>query len=210
MEMVDVLVPPTFAKSGVVKPLQQAWADQDWIGTFNLWILQNSPVPAIVYQVRSKGSSWGPGKLDVTAGGHYQAGEEISDGLREEQEELGKTYAATELTYLGKKLHISPDIKGKMRHNVVDINFVVDNSPLSSFNLEPKEVSALAILPIKELKKIHSNSKYSFTIMALDSTGVWFDLQISQASFPYNWDNYHYKTALLAERFLKGEDVLIY
>ncbi|MBU1110766.1 hypothetical protein KKB83_04060 [Patescibacteria group bacterium] len=29
-------------------------------------------------------------------------------------------------------------------------------------------------------------------------------------SFPFNWDNYHFKIALLADRFLKDEKNLIY
>jgi hypothetical protein len=57
MEKVDILIPPTFKKSGKIKTLSQAWDDEEWIGTFNLWILQDSPQPAIIYQQRSPKSS---------------------------------------------------------------------------------------------------------------------------------------------------------
>lgn len=109
MEKVDILTPPTFKKSGEVKPRNQAWANGDWIGTFNLWIVQDDPMPAIIYQQRSSNSSWAPDKLDVTAGGHYQADETIKGGLREVKEELGKDYQFKDLTALGRKLHVSPD-----------------------------------------------------------------------------------------------------
>ena len=73
-EKVDILLPPAFEPSGIIKTKRQAIADADWIGTFNLWIVQRRPVPALVYQIRSPGSNWAPIMLDVTVGGHYQAG----------------------------------------------------------------------------------------------------------------------------------------
>jgi len=209
MEHVDILTPPTFEKSGVIKPRDQAIADGDWIGTFNLWIIQSEPEPAIVYQQRSPNSTWAPNKLDVTAGGHYQAGETIFDGLREVKEELGKTYDKDQLIYLGRKLHVSPDIHGLTRHNVVDILFVTDNSSLESYNLEKEEVFAIVSCPIKKLIQAHTK-KRSFEALALKHDGKKINITISDDSFPYNWDNYHFKIALLAERYLKGEKNLLY
>ena len=156
MEKVDILVPPSFKKSGEIKTLEQAWNDEDWIGTFNLWIIQNKPVPAIVYQQRSPKSNWAPKKLDVTAGGHYEAGEKIHQGLREIKEELGKEYVFNDLHYLGRKINVSPDTKGRIRNNVVDIFMIVDNAKLESYVLEEKEVYAICVCPIKELIKTHT------------------------------------------------------
>lgn len=125
-EQVDILKPPTFEKSGVVKSREQALDAGDWIGTFNLWIVKRQPVPSVVYQIRSPQSSLAPNKLDVTAGGHYQAGEEMKDGVREAEEELGKVYDFSKLLYLGKKIYIGTDVKGRERHNVVDVFMVED------------------------------------------------------------------------------------
>lgn len=210
IEEVDILTPSTFEKSGVTKPIKQAWDDEDWIGTFNLWILQNKPTPAIVYQLRSPKSSWAPGKLDVTAGGHYLAGEELFDGLREVEEELGKKYKKKELTYLGKKMHVSPDVNGKMRQNIVDISFILDNSSLNSYLLEAAEVYAITSLPIDELIKVHTIPKYHFQAKAITVDNKTIELIVKKNSFPFNWDNYHFKIALLADRFLKGEKYLLY
>ena len=210
MEKVDILTPPTFEKSGISKPIKQAWDDEDWIGTFNLWIIQNKPTPAIVYQIRSSKSSWASGKLDVTAGGHYSAGEALFDGLREVEEELGKKYKKEELAYLGRKMHVSPDVNGKMRQNIVDISFILDNSPLSTYVLEEAEVYAISSLPIAELIKVHTKPNYQFQAKALTADGSAIKLNVKKDSFPFNWDNYHFKIALLADRFLKGEKNLIY
>lgn len=210
MEYVDVLVPPTFHKSWISKPLVQAWEDRDRIGTFNLWIIQNTPDPAIVYQVRSLKSSWAPGKFDVTAWGHYSTGEELYDGLREVREELGRNYSENDVTYIWKKIHVSPDTKWRMRQNVVDISFIVDNSPVSEYVLEETEVYAVAILPIEELIKVHTQDSYQFESIILTCEGRTEKVIVNKESFPYNRDDYHFKVVLLAERFLKWEKYIIY
>lgn len=210
MERVDILLPPTFKKSGKTKALRQAWKNEDWIGTFNLWIVQNKPTPAVVYQQRSPKSSWAPNKLDVTAGGHYKAGEKIYDGLREVKEELGKEYEVKDLTYLGRKLNVSPDIKGRMRKNVVDIFMVLDNSSLETYQLEEAEVYAICACPIKKLIKVHAQKSYHFETQEITSKGEKIKIKVGKDSFPYNWDNYHFKIALLAGRFVKGEEYLVY
>ncbi len=163
-----------------------------------------------MYQVRSPKSNWAPGKFDVTAGGHYSAGEELFNGPREVEEELGKKYKKEELTYLGRKININPDVNGKMRKNIVDILFVLDNSPLNTYVLEKAEVYAVFCLPISELVNIHTKLNYQFQVRGVAADGKPEKLNIKKGSFPFNWDNYHFKIALLADRFLKGEKNLIY
>lgn len=209
MEMVDILKPPSFDKSGISKTRSQAIADGDWIGTFNLWIIKSSPVPSIVYQQRSSNSTWAPNLLDVSAGGHYQAGETILDGLREVKEELGKKYSTDQLTYLGRKLHVSPDIHHQLRHNVVDIFFVTDNTTLETYHLEKNEVYAIVECPIAKLILLHTQ-KRSFEAQGLTNSGKVIQISVTPNSFPYNWDNYHLKIALLAQRYLRNEPHLYY
>lgn len=210
MEQVDILEPPTFKKSGKVKNIVDAWNDRDWIGTFNLWIIQRQPNPSIVYQQRSPNCSWAPNKLDVTAGGHYSAGEEIMDGLREVREELGKDYKPEQLLYLGRKLNVSSDTKKRIRHNVVDIFIIEDNSDLKSYKLQENEVYAIYACPIDDLIKVHTINNYSFKVKGITSKGEDVEIEVTRESFPYNWDNYHFKIALLADRFTKHEENLIY
>jgi hypothetical protein len=154
-------------------------------------------------------STWAPGKLDVTAGGHYQAGENTLDGLREVEEELGKIYSPRDLTFLGRKLNVSPDVKCRVRHNLVEIYFTTDNSPLETYQLEENEVYAIVTCPLDKLLATHKQNQ-SFQANGLNNQGKSLTIQVTQDSFPYNWDNYHYKIALLANRYLKGETDLVY
>ncbi len=209
VEEVDILIPPLFVKSGIVKSRTEAFNAGDWIGTFNLWIIQSQPIPAILYQQRSSNSTWEPNKLDVSAGGHFTAGESIYDGLREVREELGRDYQTESLTSVGRKLYVGPDARGKERRNIVDIFFVTDNSPIESFLLEKNEVFALFSCPIAQLIAVHE-ANMPFTAHGCTNAGDTISLNVTKDSFPINWDNYHYKIALLAKRYLNGELHLVY
>lgn len=208
--MVDILQPPLFTPTGEIKTREQAYRDGDWIGTFNLWVVSNDPEPSIVYQQRGPDRAWAPNLLDVTAGGHFLAGEKLTDGLREVDEELGKQYAPDQVFSLGRKLYVGFHTNGTSHNNIIDIYMVEDNTPLSSYTLEADEVYALCKCPIRELLKAHHNPDYTFTVNALTATGKQISITINKQSFPENWDDYHYKIAVLANRYFKGEKDLLY
>jgi hypothetical protein len=209
-EQVDILQPPLFQPTGEVKGREQAYRDGDWIGTFNLWIVRKSPEPAIIYQQRGPESTWAPNLLDVTAGGHFQAGEKLTDGLREVDEELGKHYTPEEVVHLGRKLYVGFNTNGTSHNNIIDIYMIEDSAPLQSYNLEEAEVYALCACPVSELLKVHHDPEYSFEVEALTASGDKITTTVNKASFPENWDDYHYKIAVLADRYFKGEKDLLY
>lgn len=199
-----------FEPTGEVKGREQAYRDGDWIGTFNLWAVSREPEQSIVYQQRSPKSTWAPNLLDVTAGGHYESGEKLADGLREAEEELGKHYTPDKLIPLGKKLYVGANTNDTRKQNVIDIFLIEDNTPLDSYALQEDEVYALCKCPVKELLKAHRDPSYSFTIKARTAKGEMIDLAINKESFPQNYDNYHYKIAILADRYFKGDKDLLY
>jgi hypothetical protein len=209
-EKVDILFPPNFEPDGTVKTREQAMNDGDWIGTFNLWVVAASPVPSIIYQQRGPDRSWAPNKLDVAAGGHYMAGEKLADGLREVREELDKQYDADRMTYLGRKLYVGLDTEGKRKNNVIEVYLIEDNEPLASYRLDENEVYAIVSCPIFELIRAHQGDNYSFVADGLGHDGEKFQVNVTKESFPQNWDNYHFKMALLADRYFKGERDLLY
>jgi hypothetical protein len=209
-EMVDILMPPMFEKSGIVKSKDEAYNSGDWIGTFNLWIVKGKPVPSIIYQQRSFNASWAPGKLDVAVGGHYQAGEEGVDGLREAKEEIGKDYDKSKLISIGKKLTSTFDKRGRKKNNVISLYLIEDNSPLESYKVDEKELEAVCVCPIDELIKVNSEKGYSFEADGISANGEKIKIRVDKNSFPENYDNYHFKMALLVDRYFKGEKNLIY
>lgn len=206
----DILIPPLFKPNRTVKTRAQAYQDGDWVGTFNLWVVNRGPEPAIVYQLRSPDRAWAPNKLDVTAGGHLLTGEKMTDGLREVEEELGKKYAADQLVNLGRKIYVGFNVDGTSKNNIVDLYLIEDGSPLESFVPQEEEVYALCVCPISELLKAHRDPGYNFTAKALTATGKKIDITVGKDSFPENWDDYHHKIAILVDRYFKGEKDLIY
>lgn len=184
--------------------------DGDWIGTFNLWIVTTKPVPSIIYQQRGPDRPWAPNKLDVAAGGHYQSGEKLSDGLREVEEELGKQYDAKSMVYLGRKLYVGMDTSGRKKNNVIEVYLTEDNSQLTSYKLDSSEVYAIVSCPVNKLVKAHQDINYSFVANGFRHDGNEFEVSVNQDSFPQNWDNYHFKIALLIDRYFKGEKDLLY
>lgn len=210
MEYVDILTPPLFQKSGQIKSRKQAIQDGDWIGAFNLWIIQTDPEPAIIYQLRTPQSSWEPSKLDVSAGGNLSAGESMLDGLREAEEELGKTYNPEKVINVGRRLNVSPDIRGLERKTVVDIFMVTDNSSLDSYQLEEYEVAGVAMCPLNELLQLHKGELESFSVGLMKPDKSFSEYIVTKSSFPENWDNYHFKMTSLINRYSTGERDLVY
>jgi hypothetical protein len=209
-ELVDVLTPPLFEPSGEVKSREQAHTDGSWIGTFNLWIFTNNPVPSIIYQQRGPEKKWAPGMLDVAAGGHYTTGEKLTDGLREVEEELGKKYSPEDIKYLGRKIYVGFNTNGGPRNEVIEVYMIEDDSPLDSYKLQKEELYALCGCPVEELIKAHRDETYIFHVDGLDAEGKKIDIEVSKSIFPLNFDSYHYKMAVLADRYFKGEKDLLY
>ena len=210
MEEVDILLPPLFKASGQVKTRKQAYQDGDWIGTFNLWIVAREPEPSIIYQQRSPRSTWAPNLLDVSAAGQYIAGEKLTDGLREVDEELGRHYSPEEVIYLGRRLFVGFNTNGTSHNNVVNLYMVEDNTPLDGYTLEEAEVYALCACPVRELLEAHADSNYKFSVQARLAGGEQVEITVDRTLFPENWDDYHYKIALLVDRYFKGERDLIF
>lgn len=210
MENVDILIPPDFEKSGEIKTREQAINDGDWLGGFHLWVIRTEPEPGVIFQLRSANKSTWPGQLDVSAAGHYLAGETLRDGMREVREEIGKDYKFDKLTYLGKKIFVGLSDDKKKLQTVCDVFFVLDNSSLSSFKLQKEEVAGLMVITIEDLLKVFALPNYSFWTQLINLNGKMEDKKISKSDFIKNWDSYQYKIGLLAEKYIRGEKNLLY
>jgi hypothetical protein len=202
-EKVDILDPQTLHKTGVVKTRIQAKEDGDWLGTFNVWVVQTKPEPAIIYQLRSPNSTWEPNKLDVSAGGHLSAGEEPVDGVREAHEELGRNYSKIDLISLGNR-------ENDDNHTLCNIFLIEDNSPFSEYKLDPEEVTAIFRCPLSKLIEVFENESKRFIAHGISHEGKPLTYEVSQKSFPFNADNYHPRMARLIMRTLDGEKELKY
>ncbi len=208
---VQTLKPPFFEPTGIVIPRTEAWEKGLWYGAVNLWVVQSLPVPTILYQQRNPNIGWAPGKLDVLIAGHCEYLQTPLETIEmETREEMNVHYDPSSFIHVGKKLGVNIGQDGTIRNSVNYIYIVEDNLPIDRFLLQKKEVHAVCACPLSEILKVHQDKNYSYQQDAIVHDGSKTVLNVNQDIFPPNWDPYHYKMALLIERYFKGDKNLMY
>jgi hypothetical protein len=101
-------------------------------------------------------------------------------------------------------------VKGRNLNEVVELYMTEDNAPLSSYSLQEEEVEAIFVCPVRELLRVNREVDYAFTASGFDNHGQATELLVRKDSFPVNWNDYHYKMAILAGRYFKGESDLLF
>lgn len=190
--LVDVLLPPMFQPSGITKTIEASIKDGDWIGGFHLWIYTKSSEPTVLLQVRSQKSRIAPGKLDVSVGGHYDAGEQGLDGLREAKEELGLTILPEQCCFWGQRLFADVDAQGRQRKFAMS-TYVAEcnNIALGDITPQPGEVSGVYSVPIKPLLAVLYRQQTQLVATGVDESGRPSEITIRHEAFYHNPDNYH-------------------
>lgn len=208
---VQILKPPMFEPTGNVEPRKKAWEKGDWYSTVNLWIVKRNPVPSIVYQQRSPNIGWAPGKLDVLIAGHCEYLQTPLETIEEEaREELNAVYDSNKMIKLGRKLSVGVGQDDTVRNSVINLFLIEDDQPISRFLMQKKEVFAVCECPLTEILRVHQENNYSYQQKAIRNDGQEITIEVNQQIFPPNWDPYHYKMALLIDKYFKGEKNLMY
>ena len=189
--MVDILLPPHFKPSGKQKTIAQTIQDGDWIGGFHLWIYTKVPQPMVLLQVRSAKSRIAPGKLDVGVGGHYDAGEQGLDGLREAKEELGLTILPGQCHFWGVRLFVDIDEQGRERKFAMSTYLAELASNAGNIMPQPGEVSGAYWVPLKPLLEVLYAQQTQLVADGIDDKGQPSTVTVKQDAFYHNPDNYH-------------------
>ena len=129
----------------------QAHREGLWHKTFHCWLAQKTEEGKTMLwlQLRKHNKDIFPNKLDITAAGHIKAGEEVKDGYREIEEELGIKLNKDEII----KLFTSKEIYEIENINNREFQMVymamVTGSPYKAV-LQPEEVEGLYEVDINE------------------------------------------------------------
>ncbi len=200
---------------GFSKPKSEVHLNGFWHKSFHCWILNKNHLDedCILLQKRSSNKKSWPDKYDISAAGHYTSGEGIEGGLREIKEELGVNISQENLIPLGIRVCIEEfDPKAK-NHEFQDIFFLEENRKLEDYKMALNEVSGLVSIPI--LKGIQLFAGQIPVINAqgyiLNENGIVEkrEFNITINDFIPTLDNYYFKILILANRFLKGENLLL-
>ncbi len=190
-----------------VKEREAVHRDGDWHRTFHCWIVYRdaaSQQDYIVVQRRGPDKQFHPNMLDVTAAGHYEAGETIADGVREIQEELGITVAFDRLLPVGGRWATGRD--GELvDYEFNEVFLLNDDRPLSAYHYQREEVSDLVRVRLDDALALFAGEREAIPAEALEAGA--FSVRVTD--FVELADHYTYRVLVLAKRFLNGEKYLV-
>ena len=116
-----------------------------WHRSFHCWIVRQAPdgTTFLLFQRRGQYARNFPNKLDMTAAGHYRAGEGVEGGIRECAEELGIAVDAAELTPIARRIINETLSNGVVNREFQDIYLLRRDAPAADYRPGFPEVSAV-------------------------------------------------------------------
>ena len=186
-----------------VKPREAVHQDGDWHQVFHCWVIgrDENGDAYVILQKRAAGKDY-PGKIDISAAGHLEAGESVPDGVREIEEELGLRVEFEDLIPLGRRLAMTKD-GGMVDCQICHVFLYECNQALSSYRFPIDEIAGLLKLRIVDGLRLFTGETRFVTAAAvgLDEERI----AITLADFTPNIDNYALKIFILAQRYFAGE-----
>jgi isopentenyldiphosphate isomerase len=189
------------------KPRSDVHREGLWHRTFHCHVIyrDTNGNDFIILQKRGDNVEVCPNMLDVSAAGHYAAGETMRDGVRELQEELGLNAAFEDLIPLGKRVSVA-QYGTLIDYQVADVFFYVCDKPLNEYEYQHEEIAGLVNLNIFAGIELltHKSDDIACTAVGFSTATI----RITKDDFIPTLDHYFLKILLLAKRCLDGEKEL--
>ena len=182
--------------------------DGDWHQVFHCWVVGEdaSGSQFVILQMRAPDKDMYPGKLDISAAGHLEAGEMVADGIREIEEELGLCVRFDDLIPLGRRLGVAR-FCDLLDYQICHVFLYRCDQPLIDYVYQKDEITGLLKLPLNAGINLLSGEVERLTVNA-----VGFDadrISITAADFIPSHDRYTLKALVLARRYFQGEKHLL-
>lgn len=208
MEFVDVFDEGMKSIGRMAK--KEAHRTGAWHKSIHCWIVRSDETGQyVVFQKRSATKKAFPNFLDISAAGHYQAGEHIEDGVREIVEELGINVGFNELQYLGTKFDVYKD-ETIFNREFCETFLYRDDRPLFQYPIDCDEVTGLAQLKIQDGLDLFSGK-----LDSIEATGIEYSeekneieeikLTVNRNMFISRIDPYYGKIFMIAKAYFSGE-----
>ncbi|MFL6124277.1 NUDIX hydrolase [Actinophytocola sp.] len=184
-----------------------------WHYSMHCWIYRRDPTTGevkVLVQRRSWDKELHPGQWDISAAGHYQAGETIRDSGREISEELGLSVEYDDLRYVGIQTEV--DKVGGLTNREFCRVFLLA-SELSPHELKPSqhEVSGLVEITTGEGLALWNGEKTVACASGIEyQSGKWvpYRTEITREAFVRRRDFYYLKVFLLVDQAGRGQQYL--
>lgn len=187
-----------------VKCREAVHRDGDWHQVFHCWVIGREPDGGefVILQMRTDDKDMYPGKLDISAAGHLEAGENVADGVREIEEELGLRVKFGDLVPLGRRLGISR-YRDMVDCQISHVFLHECSQALADYNYRKEEISGLLKLPLDTGLSLLSGEAERALVEAV---GLGADrVTIAADDFIPSVDHYALKALILAKRYFAGE-----
>ncbi|TYS70380.1 NUDIX domain-containing protein [Sutcliffiella horikoshii] len=178
-----------------------------WHETFHCWIKALIDGKEYLYfQLRSKDKKDYPGLLDITAAGHLLSHENVDDGIREVEEEIGIKVSMDELSYLG-VIPYEKELEGFIDREHAHVYLLNGYIPLESFSLQAEEVSGIFMVPLEDFYQLWFGNKKEVSMEGIKENSYGerskFSMRVDKKMFVPHSDSF-YKETLEALRSNRG------
>ena len=199
-------------KTGEVILRDEAHRKGVWHGAFHCFIVSKRENRGYaLFQKRSAQKKIAPGKLDVSVGGHYAAGEDAKiAGPREIREELGLDVRFTDLLPIGRRVFVYCFTPGVIEYEFQDLFLLSRDIRPETLVLQKEEVDGVLEMEVDEGIELFSGGRSTLecSLYRTGATGV--PMSVSVEDFVPCIDQYYLKLLLLARRSMNdGRELLL-
>lgn len=167
--------------------------------SFHCWVC--SPKGEYLFvQRRAPDKELWPGMLDVTAAGHLQAGEEVMDGLREVEEELGLIVDPRKLIPLGTRRSLTRE-RDATNREFQEVYLLPEATPPEDYRLQEEEVAAILRLEPASADRLFEGEAVAAEEL---QAGEWKHVQVGPRDFIAIEDGYLLRVARAVRALADG------
>lgn len=178
-----------------------------WHEVFN-GIIVNRENKSIIFQIKNAKHNQvhDMDKIDISVGGHYQAGEKIEDGIREIKEESGIEIEFKDLIYLGER-QVSTVVKEEYIVREFQKIFIVPyNDSITKLKCQDDEINGFIEFRIDDCIDLFLKNKTS--IVGIDNNEKNTKVTLKNFVEAYlNGDELYLRLVIASKRFVEGEKI---
>ncbi len=187
----------------------EAHASGAWHRSIHCWIVRPTDSGYVLFQKRGRDKKLFPNALDISAAGHYSAGEVPQDGVREILEELGLAVDFDELIPLGVKFDIAK-IGDVVNREFCDVYLLCRPEAPSEYHMDSDEVEGLVQMEIPQGLALFSGERANAHCQGVEwdaQARKWnaIEMDVAIEDVIPRIDPYYLKIFIMAQRLLSGE-----
>ncbi|MGC6769750.1 NUDIX hydrolase [Enterococcus sp. LJL51] len=178
-----------------------------WHETFHCWFYELKADDLIIYfQKRARTKKDFPGMLDITAAGHLLAAEQVADGFREVEEELGIKIMPEQAESLGVFI-VEIALDGFIDNEFTNVFLVRQELAARTFLLQEEEVEGLFPITLTSFKQLFKNEVSQLSVEGLcQQDGQQFSVvqTVRMSDFCANARSYYEQLLAAFEKILEN------